>query len=133
MKFLALLAFSLIVSGSVQADGYAVNCSNSDGTVSWEEGNNSNSVKLVYKGFVQGVLELGIEQVNMKLSNQRLIAPPGTIGCGVLVSQTYTANVEITPADKNPEVFQSYFPNKKITATVICDRREFVECTDGQN
>jgi hypothetical protein len=40
---------------------------------------------------------------------------------------TFAVRIEITPADTDPHVLQSYFPDNKIVADVICEKVESTE------
>lgn len=125
MKLLSLAYLMLPISFSAIAatSSYIMNCSNATGTVVWEEGHTENVIKLTYKGFVTGALELPMDQVNITMSEQKTISETSYRMCYYGTStRTFSAKVVITPATEYPDVFQSYFPKNEISTTVLCER-----------
>lgn len=121
MKLFSLFAFTVLFSFS--AGAYTtLHCSNAKATVVWDKGD-SNKMTLTYRGFVTGQLEIDIDQVVIQSSNEKTITEMNKMSCGAhsLYSRTYVADVVITPSEKSPNVFQSYFPKPEIKATVICE------------
>lgn len=128
MKLFSLMMLSFISVHSAHASYYAINCSNADSTISWQAGANSNTISLVYKGFVTGVLELPIEQVAIKLTAEKSFSETTTQICGKpATSRTFAAKVVVTPAQNFPNAFESYFPNQQVEGTVICEEHSSID------
>jgi hypothetical protein len=121
MKLFSLFAFAVVFSFSASAYT-TLNCSNAKGTVIWNKGE-SNKITLTYRGFVTGQLELDVDQVIIQSSNEKIISEVNKLSCGAhsMYSKTYVTDVVVTPSEKSPNVFQSYFPKPEIKTTVLCE------------
>lgn len=122
MKFFSLVLLLAVVMPA-HAAYVSTSCSNATGSVIWEEGENTNLVRLTYDGFVTGVLELSREQIVIERKEEVNLREQLLSQCGAQSSMTVSAaRVVITPALSNPDIFQSYFPNQKIVTDVICEK-----------
>ncbi len=122
MKFFSLV-FLLAVVMPVHAAYVSVSCSNATGSVIWEEGDNTNLARLTYNGFVTGVLEITREKLNIERKEEVNLREELLSQCGAQSSMTVSAaRVVITPAKEFPGVFDSYFPDQRIEADVICEK-----------
>lgn len=123
MKKLIVLG-SMILSLNAFAESLT-ECSNASATVRWMAGSGENIAYLTYKGFITGDLEVPLELLNIKRSNERTInLKENRLNC--FRSETvrhYTMNVEISPSEKNPDVLGSYFPEGVIKTMVLCEER----------
>ncbi len=122
MKFVSIV-FLLAVVMPVHAAYVSVSCSNATGSVIWEEGENTNLVRLTYDGFVTGVLEITREKLTIERKEEVNLREQLLSQCGAQSSMTVSAaRVVITPAPEFPGVFDSYFPDQRIEADVICEK-----------
>ncbi|MFL5785175.1 MAG: hypothetical protein ACJ76H_11230 [Bacteriovoracaceae bacterium] len=127
MKFLstALVLLSVLPA---HASYISLSCSSATSSVIWEEGNNSNLAHLRYDGFVTGILEVEREKLKIETKEQFNIRQRLLSNCGAHSTMTtFAMRIEITPADDYPHVLQSYFPDNKIVADVICEKVESTE------
>lgn len=122
MKFLSLVAIFAFVM-PVHAAYISLSCSNATGTVIWEEGENSNLARLTYSGFVTGVLDLERHKISIERKEEVTLRDQLLSQCGAQSSMTtFAARVIITPAAEHPDSLQSYFPDNRIVADVICEK-----------
>ena len=127
MKFLstALVLLSVLPA---YASYTSLSCSNATGSVIWEEGNNSNLAHLRYDGFVTGILEVEREKLKIENKDQVTLRQQLLSQCSAhSMLTTFAVRIEITPTEANPHVLQSYFPDNKIVADVICEKVESTE------
>lgn len=122
MKFLALVAlFAFMVPA--HAAYISLSCSNATGTVIWEEGANTNLARLTYSGFVTGVLDLERHKIVIERKEEVTLRDQLLTQCGAQSSMTtFAARVIITPSPEYPDSLQSYFPDNRIVADVICEK-----------
>ena len=120
MKALATVLLTLFVSHSY-ASNTTMKCSNSDGTVAWETGTETDQIHLKYANFVEGTLTLGVEQVSIQFSSEVLINQKSFRSCQMSASRkVFAGKVRIVAADKHPDVLRSQFPENKVITEVIC-------------
>jgi hypothetical protein len=129
MKKLIILG-SMILSLTASAETFT-ECSNATATVRWVAGSGENTAYLTYKGFVTGELEVPLELLNLKRSNEATINfKESGINCYKQMSvRHYTMNVEISASEKSPNVLGSYFPEKIIKTLVLCEERNSYRST----
>lgn len=123
MKALTLIMMSALLTTFAHANTpfKAMKCSNSDGTVTWEYGLNEDLINLKYSHFIEGTLTLNLDQVEIKLAQEILVKEKRIRECTfAALSKVFASKVVIRPADKNPYVLQSLFPENKIETEVIC-------------
>lgn len=122
MKILTAAFLSLSMA-SAEAAFISLHCSNATGTVIWEEGNTKNIARLTYDGFVTGAIEVEREHLEITLQEEVTLRDQLLSQCGVNSTlTTFAARTQIVPAEGHPDVLQSYFPDNKIEADVICER-----------
>jgi hypothetical protein len=121
MKAFSVLLLSLIVSNAHASSWIETKCSNSDGSVTWSNGSDEAQISLKYANFVEGTLTLGVDQVNIQITDGVTIKNRSIKECSYVASQkVYAGKVKIIAADKHPDVLRSQFPENKITTEVIC-------------
>lgn len=123
MKKLFVLG-SMILSLTAFADTYT-KCSNATATVRLVAGSGENMAYLTYKGFITGDLEVPLEMLSIKRSNERTIDLK-EFGISCVKNMTirhYSMDVEISASAKSPDVLGSYFPEKVIKTMVLCEER----------
>lgn len=121
MKALILMSVFLSTLAHANTPFKAMKCSNSDGTVTWEYGLSEDLINLKYSHFVEGTLTLNLDQVKIKLEQEILVKEKRVQECSfAALSKVFASKVIIKPADKNPYVLQSLFPENKIETEVIC-------------
>ena len=97
------------------------NCSSSDGAIRWQEGSAQEGVILKYSNFVEGTLELGREEVNIKLSREITIKDEHFKDEKIEArKKVIVAKAIITASEKFPDVLRSQFPKNKVEGEVIC-------------
>lgn len=123
MKKLIALG-SLILSLNAFAASFT-ECSNPTATVRWRAGSGENMAFLTYKGFVTGDLEVPLELLKIKRSEETTIELKER-GVNCFMNETirhYTMRVEISASEKSPDVLGSYFTEKIIKTMVLCEER----------
>lgn len=120
MKALAILLFTFVATNSY-ASWTGTRCSNSDGSVTWESGDDLNLIKMKYYNFVEGTLTLAIDQVNVEISKEVTVFQKSLRNCDLSShKRVYAGKVKITASDKNPDVLRGQFPLNKVETEVIC-------------
>ncbi|MFY7993370.1 MAG: hypothetical protein ACOVP4_08780 [Bacteriovoracaceae bacterium] len=107
-----------------QASYFATHCSNARGTVKWETGHNSNTIRISYYGSEgQEELHLKINEVKIELKDKIILSSSESRCPNPMISKTeiYSGKVLITPAKESPEVFGGLIYGDKIEAHVICE------------
>lgn len=121
MKALIVLFLMSAFSSYADVNYKTLKCSNSDGTVKWESGVNEDLIHLSYSHFVEGVLTLELDQVNIDLEHEILVQEKSIKECTyAALHRVFASKVKITPSDKNPNVMQSLFPENIVETEVIC-------------
>lgn len=118
--FIVVILF--ISLGQVQASEYkSTKCSNSDGSVVWQSGDQEETIQLKYSHFIEGTLVLDLDQVHIKLEQEILVQEKSIKECTyAALTRVFASKVLITPADKNPDILISLFPQNKVETEVIC-------------
>lgn len=113
MKLLLTLVTFLTLS-SAHASFFATTCSNSDASVHWETGHNSNTL------FV-GENKVPYYQVTTSVEDEVIIREENIHRCGYRSSmKVYSAKVTITPSEDKPDALDFLDGDKKIEVDVIC-------------
>lgn len=88
-----------------------------------ESGFNKDKVSLRYSNFIEGKLELRLEEVNLNFGKEVVIREKTFREChhAGLVRVT-AAPVMVVPSEKNPEALKNYFPDNRIATEVICTK-----------
>lgn len=120
MKALAVLFVSLMLT-SAHASDMTTHCSNANGTVTWETGDDTNKINLKYANFVEGTLTLDLEQVDIEFPKEIIISEKTASTCDFISHQrVYAGKVRITPAVAHPNVLRGNFPENMVETEVIC-------------
>jgi hypothetical protein len=128
MKAFAVILGALILSEVQAASWTQIKCSNSDGSVKWQEGHQEDAMELKYSNFVEGTLALDLDQVNVVFLKTTTIKEKLFKTCHRSVQgQVFVADVKITASEKNPYILRSHFPENKVKAEVICTKVTTVE------
>lgn len=123
MKALFILGTAFFIFDA-QASYFATHCSNAHGTVKWETGHNSNSIKINYYGSEgQEELNLKINEVKIEMKDKVILSSSESRCPNPMISKTeiYSGKVLVTPAEESPEVFGDLIYGNKIEAHVICE------------
>jgi hypothetical protein len=124
MKFLLSTLIFLLISNA-HANIQSTKCTNSDGSVKWETGQEKNKIDLKYSNFIEGILVLDIEQVKIQYLNELTLDEKSFKNCHYSVlSKVYAGKIKITASPKDPDVLRSQFPLNKIETEVICTKME---------
>lgn len=120
MKTFGIIVFSLFLTNA-HASWLTTKCSNSDGTVTWENGHNQNLINLKYANFVEGTLTLEMEKVNVKFQKDVTLKETAFRSCSAAgTARVYAGKVKITGSEKHPDVLRSQFPENRVQTEVIC-------------
>lgn len=121
MKALVTILFSLLLFQNAEASYLSIKCSNSTGSVMWEEGHDDNTIHMKYANFVEGTLTLPLEQVNITFDKQVTIKEKKIRECSYMAShRVYAGNVKIVAAEAFPDVLKGQFPENMVETEVIC-------------
>ena len=121
MKLITLATVFLLSLNLAYAEDSRMSCSSSDGAIRWEEGTAQEGVLLKYSNFVEGTLELDIEEVNIDLSHVITFKEELFRDERLQVRKKVTvAKAIITASEKFPDVLKSLFPENKVQGEVIC-------------
>lgn len=113
MKYLLTLVTFLTLS-SAHASYFATKCSNSDASVRWETGHNSNTL-------IMGENTIPFYDLVAKYEDEVVIREERIHRCGFASStKVYTAKVTFTPSEHKPDVLDFLGETKKIEVEVIC-------------
>ena len=113
MKLLFALS-TLLAFGSAQASYFATHCSNSDASVTWETGHNTNTMTLKD-------ITLAFSDLTIEMTNKTVIDEVNVHRCGFYSSrQVYAGKIVITASEQNPTALDFLGENKKIETEVIC-------------
>ena len=113
MKLLFALS-TLLAFGSAQASYFATHCSNSDASVTWETGHNTNTMTLKD-------ITLAFSDLTIEMTNKTVIDEVSVHRCGFAsFKQVYAGKVVITASEQNPTALDFLGENKKIETEVIC-------------
>jgi hypothetical protein len=118
-----LLSLLLIVSTNfAQASYMATHCSNSHGSVTWEEGHNSNSIKITtYRRGNAETEVLPLRDVKVTFLKQQTIREENIDECGYVAhTRVYVGQVVIRPAQRNSRVLDFWSTENKVETDVIC-------------
>lgn len=117
----ALLAVTTLFFALNASAWTGTKCSNSDGSVNWEMGYQENLINLKYSNFVEGILTLETEKVNIQFVKDVTLKEKTFRGCGQQsMGRIFAGEVKITASDKTPDVLRSQFPGNKVQTAVIC-------------
>ena len=120
MNFLLSFVF-FIFSTHGYAAWTTTNCSNSDGSVKWQSGQEDELIDLKYSNFVEGFLTLNIEQVNIEFKQSTSLRTKKIKNHNMSgTEQVYAASIKITASEKHPDILRSQFPKNMIETDVIC-------------
>lgn len=119
MKALLAITVTFIALNATAWTG--TKCSNSDGTVNWEVGYEQDLINLKYANFVEGILTLDTEKVNIQFVRDVTLKEKSFRGCGQMSQgRIFAGEVKITASEKTPDVLRSQFPANKVQTAVIC-------------
>ena len=120
MKLLLALS-TLLAFGSAQASYFATHCSNSDASVTWETGHNTNTMTLKHLTNDDKDITLAFYDLTIDMTNKTVIDEVSVHRCGFYSSkQIYAGKVVITASEQNPSALDFLGENKKIETEVIC-------------
>lgn len=120
MKAFVVIILSVLAT-QTHASWMATKCSNSDGTVTWESGDDLNEINLKYANFVEGTLTLEMEKVNIEFSKEVTLSKKTVRTCTYAAhKRVYAGQVRITGSEKNPDILLGQFPANKVETEVIC-------------
>jgi hypothetical protein len=113
MKLLLALS-TLMAFTTAHASYFATHCSNSDTSVKWETGHNSNTMT---------VNETSVPYYDLKveMTDETVIRSERIHRCGYASStRVFAGKIVITPSEQNPTALDFLGENKTITTEVIC-------------
>ena len=120
MNFLLSFVF-FIFSTHGYAAWTTTNCSNSDGSVKWQSGQEDELIDLKYSNFVEGFLTLNIDQVNIEFKQSTSLRTKKIKNLNMSgTEKVYAASIKITASEKHPDILRSQFPKNMIETDVIC-------------
>ncbi len=120
MNFLLSFVF-FIFSTHGYAAWTTTNCSNSDGSVKWQSGQEDELIDLKYSNFVEGFLTLNIDQVNIEFKQNTSLRTKKIKNHNMSgTERVYAASIKITASEKHPDILRSQFPKNMIETDVIC-------------
>ena len=118
MKYLSALA-TLLIFSSAHASYFATHCSNSNATIKWETGHNSNH--LYYSRPDMKGVSVSYYKLNTEFLDEVVLREERVHNCGYASStRVIAAKVVITPADQHPDALDFLDGEKKIVTEVIC-------------
>lgn len=122
MKLLSVVFFAFSFAAMAQQTDWSVQkCSNSDGSVMWESTHDLHEIRLKYSNFIEGVLELDLNKVNIKHFETKILDDKVAKSCThEHKRKVYASKVLISSALTHPEILLSHFPDNKIHTEVIC-------------
>lgn len=118
MKLLiTLLSFAVI--SSAQASYMATHCSNTDASVTWETGHNSNTA--TFKIYGQKDVVLSFYDLDVNFTTETIIDQETIHRCGYFEStQVLAGKVLITASAQNPTALDFLGEDKQLKTEVIC-------------
>lgn len=125
MKFISLVAFVFLVTNA-HAHWKETKCSNSDGSVKWQEGRDEEDlIHLKYSNFIEGTLTLPIHMVSIQKSQEVTLSENTFKECSFQGSRRImAAQVKIQGSEQNPDILKSHFPENMVQTEVICSTVE---------
>jgi hypothetical protein len=125
MKSLVLIVFAIYITNAHADSWMASKCSNADGSVKWESGEETDKIHLKYSNFVEGTLSLDISKVSIQFSKEILLRQKAFNTCQYKgLNRVFAGKVKIIGSEKYPDVLRSYFPENKVQTEVICSVME---------
>lgn len=121
MKTIVFVIFSLLITNT-HAAWTETKCSNSDGSVRWEQGTaEQDLIHLKYANFVEGTLTLETEKVNIQFTREITLKEKTFKDCRYKgKGRVFAGKVKIIGSEKHPDVLRSQFPDNKVQTEVIC-------------
>lgn len=120
MKFILSLA-TFLTLGSAHASYFATHCSNSQATVHWETGHNSNTLTYRHNTIDEAQTKVPFYDLATKFSDEKILRQESIHRCGYSSNtKVFTAKVVITASEEKPDALDFLEGNKKIEAEVIC-------------
>lgn len=117
MKFILALA-SFVVLSSAHASYFATHCSNSQASVKWETGHNSNT--LTYKNY-ESEKVINFYEVKVDIQKETVIREERIHRCGYSsFTRVFAGKAVITPSEDHPTALDFLDGEKKIETEVIC-------------
>jgi hypothetical protein len=124
MKVIGSIAvFIIFISYSFAESSMTTSCSSSDGAIRWQLGSADERVDLQYSNFIEGTLELEVEDVSIDLINEITFSEEEFKEEDIFALKKVTvARALITASEKHPDVLKGQFPQNKVEGEVICTR-----------
>jgi hypothetical protein len=118
MKYLTALA-TLLIFTSAHASYFATQCSNSNASIKWETGHNSNH--LYYSQPDMKGVSVSYYKLNAEFLDEVVLREERVHNCGYSsYTKVFAAKVTFTPADQHPNALDFLDGEKKLTVEVIC-------------
>lgn len=120
MKKLSLLLFFILMA-QAEASFMSRHCSNSSGSVSWEEGHNSNTFTFKYYDSSERSKVMPLRNVHVKFLTEVTIKEESVDQCGYSGrTHVYSGKVLLTPMVEGSRVLEFWSPDNQIETKVIC-------------
>jgi hypothetical protein len=118
MKLIIILT-SLFLISSAHASYMATHCSNSDASVTWETGHNSNTI--TFKRYQEKDVTLPFYELKVKFLSNTAISEANVHQCGFFSStKVFAGKVLITASSENPSALDFLGEEKELKTAVIC-------------
>ena len=112
---------TLIAFSSAHASYFATHCSNSDTSVKWETGHNSNTMTVKHYDTEERDIVLPFYDLQVEFASEVVLRDERVHRCGLASStRVYAGKVVITASEQNPTALDFIGDSKKIETEVIC-------------
>ena len=120
MKLLLALS-TLLAFSSAHASYFATHCSNSDTSVKWETGHNSNTMTVKHYDTEEREIVLPFYDVKVEFASETVIREERIHRCGYASStRVFAGKVVITASEQNPTALDFMGGSKMFETGVIC-------------
>lgn len=120
MKLLLALT-TLLAFSSAHASYFATHCSNSNTSVKWETGHNSNTMTVKHYDTEEREVVIPYYDLKIEFSSETVLREEKIHRCGyVSNTRVYAGKVIITPSEYNPAALDFLGEKKQIETEVIC-------------